>query len=61
MQMQGGHVKHICLDLDLDLRSTKSGSHAMWHVTLSSFKLVLNVQLMAKIKCKLGLDFCNWA
>jgi len=37
MQMQCGHVNHMCLDLDLDLRSTKSGSHAMWHVTLCSF------------------------
>jgi len=37
MQMQDGHVKHMCLDLDIDLRSTKSGSHVMWHVTLSSF------------------------
>jgi len=39
MQMQGGRVKHMCLDLDLDLdlRSTKSGSHAMWHVIVSSF------------------------
>jgi len=27
MQMQGGHLKYMCLDLDL--RSIKSGSHAM--------------------------------
>jgi len=37
MKMQRGHVKPMCLDLDIDLRSTKSGSHTMWHVTLSSF------------------------
>jgi len=35
--MKGGHVKHMCLDLDLDLRSTKSVSHARWYVTLFSF------------------------
>jgi len=33
MKMQGSHVKSMCLDLDLYLRSTKSGLHAMWHVT----------------------------
>jgi len=37
MQMQSGYVKHMCLDLDLDLRSIQSRSHVMWHVTLSLF------------------------
>ena len=34
---EGGYVKHMRLDLDLNLGFVKSGSHAMWRFTHSMF------------------------